>query len=111
MSAVFGGLLLVVLDRLFQLVRMTRLRRYPLLVAFGVNPMVAFYASNGMAEIVYLFFLVAAVYAFLRWYLTRAPGALIVASVCFALGILSRYEVFIWAAVLTVTIAHVIRAA
>lgn len=105
MSAVFGGLLLVVLDRLFQLVRMTRLRRYPLLVAFGVNPMVAFYASNGMAEIVYLFFLVAAVYAFLRWYLTRAPGALIVASVCFALGILSRYEVFIWAAVLTVTIA------
>ncbi len=100
MSAVFGGLLLVVLDRLFQLARMTRLRRYPLIVAFGVNPMVAFYAANGMAEIVYLFFLVAGVYSFLRWYLTRKPGALIVASVCFAVGILSRYEVFIWAAVL-----------
>ena len=100
MSAVFGGLLLVVLDRLFQLARMTRLRRYPLIVAFGVNPMVAFYAANGMAEIVYLFFLVAGVYSFLRWYLTRTPGALIMASVCFAVGILSRYEVFIWAAVL-----------
>ena len=100
------GLLLVVLDRLFQVVAHdpvgggTRCSQRSASTRWS-----AFYAANGMAEIVYLFFLVAGVYQFMRWYLTRAPGALIAASVCFALGVLSRYEVFIWAAVLTVTVA------
>jgi hypothetical protein len=106
-SAVFGALLLVMLNRLFELVRMPAWQRYPLLLAFGVNPMIAFYAGNGMAEIVYLFLLVGAIYSFMRWYLTRAAGNLIFAAVFFALGILSRYEVFTWAVLLTVSLTLV----
>jgi hypothetical protein len=106
-SAVFGALLLVMLNRLFTLMRMPVWQRYPLLAAFGANPMIAFYASNGMAEILYLFLLVGAVHAFQRWYLTRAPGALIFSAVFFTLGILSRYEVFTWAVLLAGSIALV----
>ena len=51
-SAVFGGLLLVVIERLLGLTGLSRPRRYALVAAFGANPMIAFYASNGMAEIV-----------------------------------------------------------
>jgi hypothetical protein len=104
-SAVFGALLLVMLNRLFTLVRMPAWQRYPIVLVFGVNPMIAFYAGNGMAEIVYLFLLVGAIYSFMRWYLTRTAGNLIFAAVFFALGILSRYEVFTWAVVLTVSLA------
>ena len=104
-SAIFGALLLVMVNRVLALARMPRWQRYPLVAAFGANPMIAFYAANGMAEVLYLFFLIGAIYAFMRWYLTRAPGALIAAAVFFSLGILSRYEVFGWAVALTGSIA------
>lgn len=104
-SAIFGALLLVMVNRILTLATMPRWQRYPIVIAFGANPMIAFYASNGMAEVLYLFLLLGATYAFMRWYLTRAPGALIAAAVFFSLGILSRYEVFGWAVVLTGSIA------
>ena len=106
-SAVAGGLLLVVLNRVLTLVGMLPWQRYCLLAAFGANPMIAFYAANGMAEALYLLFLLGAVYGFMRWYLTRAPGALITIALFFSLGILTRYEVFGWAVVLTASIAFV----
>lgn len=114
-SAVFAAALLCVLNRLFQLAEMPRLQRYLLLLALAVNPMILFYATNGMSEIVYLYFLVAGVYFFFKWYLDRIPSSLILASVFLTAGILSRYEVIIWAIVLTaaITIAlirqHVLR--
>ncbi|HSO01650.1 MAG TPA: hypothetical protein VLS46_03930, partial [Gaiellaceae bacterium] len=100
-SAVFAAGLLCVLNRIFQLAGMPRLHRFPLLVAFGVNPMILFYATNGMSEIVYLYFLVAGVFFFFKWYLDRIPSSLILAAVCFSAGILSRYEVITWAVLLT----------
>ncbi len=103
-SAVFAGALLALVNDLLRLVGMRRLLRYPLLVGFAVNPMIAFYATNGMAEIVYLFFLAASLSFFVRWFLERQPGALIFAGISFAAGILSRYEVVTWAVVLTVVI-------
>jgi hypothetical protein len=106
-SALFGGALLVMLNRLFVLCGMKRWQRYPLIVAFGINPMIAFYASNGMSEIVYLFLLVGGIDSFLRWYLTRSPGALIFAAMFFAFGILSRYEVFTWALVLPLSLVMI----
>jgi hypothetical protein len=100
-SAVFGAALLCVLNRIFQLAEMSRLQRALLLLAFAVNPLILFYATNGMSEIVYLYFLVAGVYFFFKWYLERVPSSLILAAVCFSAGILSRYEVITWALVLT----------
>lgn len=100
-SAVFAAALICVLNRLFQLAEMPRPQRYLLLLAFAVNPMILFYATNGMSEIVYLYFLVAGVYFFFKWYLNRVAASLILAAACFSAGILSRYEVITWAILLT----------
>jgi len=104
-SAAFGALLLVLLNRILALAAMAPWPRYALVAAFGLNPMILFYATNGMAEIVYLALLVAAVYFVLQWYLTRTTGALVLAAVSSSLGILARYEVLAWVAVLTVVLA------
>lgn len=106
-SGLFGALLIVVCERMFRLVRMERPKRYALVAAFGVNPMIAFYSSNGMAEALYLCLLMCAIYSYVRWYLTRTTGSLILAAVCFALGILTRYEVIGWAVLLTASITLV----
>lgn len=96
-AAAFGAGLILTLDRVFRLVGMRRSLRLPLLAAFGLDPMILFYASNGMSEIVYLFFLSLGVYFFLRWYLDRAPSVLILSALFLALATLSRYEVISWA--------------
>jgi len=103
-TAFFAGLLMVLLDRTLALARLGWKGRLPLLVAFGVNPMIVFYAVNGMSEIVYLTFLVAGVYFFLRWFLSRESRFIVVTAVAFAFGVLSRYEVLSWAALLTVAL-------
>ena len=103
-SAAFGALLLVLLNRILTLAEIRRSARVALLAAFGLNPMILFYATNGMAEIVYLALLVAAVYFVLQWYLTRTTSALVLAAAASSLGILARYEVAAWVAVLTVVI-------
>ena len=104
-SAVFGGVLLVYLDRTLAVLRLGRPYRLTLVALFGLNPMIVFYATNGMGEIVYLAFLTGGLYYFLRWYLERRPTLLILTGSFFAIGILTRYEVFTWALVLSVVVA------
>ncbi|HEY8705092.1 MAG TPA: hypothetical protein VIL98_10075 [Gaiellaceae bacterium] len=99
-TSFFAGLLLALIDRVLALAQMSWKLRLPLVVAFGANPMIAFYAVNGMSEIVYLTFLVAGVYSFLRWFLVREARFLVLTAVAFAFGVLSRYEVISWAVVL-----------
>lgn len=103
-SAWFAGLMLVYLDRTLALLGLGRPYRLTLVGLFAVNPMIAFYASNGMGEMVYLAFLVGGLYYFLRWYIERRPTLLILTGTFFAIGILSRYELFTWAFVLTVVV-------
>ena len=98
MSAAFAAGVVVVLDRILTLARMRPAFRYPLLAAFGLNPMILFYATNGMGEMVSLFFLTVAVYALLSWYLNRQTRHLVVLSLALTLGFLSRYEVILWVA-------------
>ncbi len=107
-SALFAAGTLVLMNRLFELVRMQRWMRWPLVAAYGLNPMIVFYAGNGMSEAVYMFFLVAAAYWLLRWYLIRQPRPLLLAAIAFAFGILSRYEVLTWALVATVALVLIL---
>ena len=104
-SAVFGAVLLVYLDRTLAVLGLGRPYRLTLVGLFAVNPMIVFYATNGMAEIVYLAFLTAGLYYFLGWYLERRPTLLILTGSFFAIGILTRYEVFTWAFVLAIVVA------
>ncbi|MDX6574010.1 MAG: hypothetical protein QOC86_3166, partial [Gaiellales bacterium] len=70
-SAFFGAATISVLDRMLTGAGMRRGLRYPLLIAFGLNPMLLFYATNGMSEIVSLFLLTLALQALISWYRTR----------------------------------------
>lgn len=103
-TAFFAAALLVLHNRLFRYVGMPRLLRYAILLAFAANPMFVFYAINGMGEMVYLFFLAAAVFFFFKWFLVRQPRFLILTSLCFCIGVLSRWELLAWAALMVVVI-------
>lgn len=107
-SAIFGAGLLVILNRTLSTFAMRPLLRYPLVLLFGANPMIVFYATNGMGESVYLFFLTAAIYSLLRWYRNRQAHLLAIAGVAMALGILSRYEVAAFALVVAIGVLLII---
>lgn len=96
-SAVFGGLLLAVLNNTLGRMDAPRKWRWSIVALFGLNPIVAFYASNGMAEVVYLMFLVLALNFFIRWYKDGGSHNLGISGVALAMGTLSRYEVGIYA--------------
>lgn len=95
-SAAFGAGLLVVLDRSLAAADLERALRWAVVAAFGLNPLILFYAANGMAEIVYVFFLTLGVSLVVRWSLQPRWQALPVAGFAFGLGTLTRYEVAVW---------------
>ena len=107
MSAVFMAGLMVVLNRALGVTEMAWYARYPLLVLFGLNPMIVYYGANGMAEAVYLFFLTAAVYFLIRWHLTRRTHLLAFVGLAMSLAMLSRYEILPFALVIAAAIGAI----
>jgi len=104
MSATFMGAMIAVLNRALARTGMRWFARYPLLVAFGFNPMILYYGANGMAEAVYLFFLVLGIYFLVRWDQSDQPHLLAFVGVAMALATLSRYEVLPFAIVIAVAV-------
>ncbi len=96
-SAVFAAGLIAVLERTLALLGMSLRLRLALLPLVALNPMIVFYSVNGMGEILSIFLLTAATYALLRWYLRPNVGAFVLMSMAFTLGVLSRYELGLWA--------------
>ena len=95
-SAFYAALLVVSLERILARLNVSVGVRVALVGLFAVNPMTVFYATNGMAEIVYLSFLVLAIDAFLRWCMDDEPRHLIFSGLLFAVGVMTRYEVVFW---------------
>ena len=95
-TAIFGGLLLVVVDRALTLAQVRRVPRLALVAAFGLNPMIVFYSVNGMAELPYLFVLALGLYLLVRWERRPHWADVPLLGVVFAVGVLSRYEVGFW---------------
>jgi hypothetical protein len=106
-SALFMAATMVVLNRALEVGELRWFARWPLLVLFGLNPMIVYYGANGMAEAVYLFFLTAGVYFFLRWSMTRRTHLLAFVGLALAFGILSRYELVPFGLVIAAAIAAV----
>ena len=104
-SAVFAGATLAILNRIFAVVEMSAALRYVLLIVFALNPMFAFYATNGQSEAVYLCFLAFSLYSFLAWFVERQPRYLIGAGMAFSIAMLTRYEFIIWALFVAALIA------
>ena len=45
--------------------------RWLIAAAFTCNPMIWIYSANGMSEMVFIFFLLLAIYCYYRWYETE----------------------------------------
>ena len=66
-SAFFGALLVISIEKALARLGCGLALRLALVALFALNPMTIFYATNGMAEIVYLTFLVLAIDSFMAW--------------------------------------------
>jgi len=108
MSATFMAATMVVINLGFRAAQMRWFLRWPLLVAFALNPMIVYYGANGMAEAVYLFFLSFAVYFLIRWRQTHHNHLLAFVGFGIAFAMLSRYEIVPFAALLAAGITLVI---
>ncbi|CAM3425079.1 ABC transporter [Tsukamurella hominis] len=91
-SALFAAGTVVQLDGIARDRGVRALVRVPVVVVFAVNPMIVFYAANGMSEAPYLFFLVWAVRRLIRWADDDDVHELIVAGIALALAYLTRYD-------------------
>jgi hypothetical protein len=104
-SSIFGGSMVVAMNRLLARCSMPGPQRWLMLALFALNPLVIFYAGNGMSEVVYLALLTCALYCFMSWFLTAQPRFLVVAALVFSLLVLLRYSFGIWAIVIAVMMA------
>ncbi len=104
-SAVFAAGTIVVLDRTLARCAIPTGPRLPLLALFAFNPFWLFYAGNGMSEVVFCFFLAAALYSFISWYATTEPRYLVGAGFALATLVLVRYGFLVWGFLLAVLIA------
>ncbi len=91
-SVLFGVGSLVVLDLILRLLEVGRWRRSALLLIYGLHPVVVFYALNGMSEIPFFFFILAATHQYLRWARGSGAGGLLLFSLFSATTFLVRYE-------------------
>ncbi len=107
-TALFAGGTAVVFDILFAragLGRAVRLVAIALLMVF--NPFMLFHGSNGMSEMLFIFFVTLGTYAFLRWTDTDQLGWLMLGGIASALMVLVRYDAWFYAAAFAGAVALV----
>jgi hypothetical protein len=91
-SALFMAGTVVQLHRYTRDLGVSRAPALVLAVLFAINPVIAYYGTNGMSEAAYLFSLVLTARYLGRWLVQRDTGSLAVAGVGLALAYLTRYE-------------------
>jgi hypothetical protein len=98
-SGLFAALLMTILYRTTVYMGMRWYQRIPIIALFGLNPMILFYAVNGMSETSYLALLSAATLFFVRWYRTNEPHLLALTATTLTIAFLDRYELFAFAVI------------
>ena len=84
-----------------------RAPRLALTLVFGINPMVLYYAGNGMSDMLYTFLLVLTTRYFLRWIHIGGLRPLVYAGSALGLAYLNRYEALGAAGMATVVVLGV----
>ncbi len=74
--------------------------RLGIAVAFGLNPLIVFYAINGMSEGPFMALLTIGVVLFVRWHRAGQAHLLPLAAVAMTLAALCRYELMLFALLL-----------
>jgi hypothetical protein len=102
-SAICMALTIPVLGRLCTRLGLSRVMRFAICASFAINPVVIYYAANGMSEACSFLFISIAMLGFLNFIRTRATADLIVLSAGLSGAVLTRLE----APLLTVVLAGI----
>ena len=97
-TALFAGLTAVVVNLILVRGGLPRAFRMIALILFFLNPLIAFYAVNGMSEMPFVYFLAQATYCYLRWADTRHWPWIVYAALSSAAMALVRYDTLFFAA-------------
>lgn len=92
MSCLFFALACYQLFRFFEDLQLNTGARWGLWLCFAANPLVFFYAVNGMSEILFLCILIIATRFLVDWLRTDRTGSLVIAGVGLAVAYLARNE-------------------
>ncbi|GAB2873297.1 hypothetical protein [Nocardioides pacificus] len=95
-SAVFAGLIAVVLNTMMRRAEIAGPLRVAVLVALALNPMFAFYGSNGAHALLWLAPVVVAFGALLAWYVTADIRFVMIAGLAFSAAALTGYSSLLW---------------
>jgi hypothetical protein len=99
-SAVCMALTIPVLARLCNRLALSRRMRFCICAAFALNPLIIYYASNGMSEACSILFIAIAMLGFLTFIRTRSTPDLIILTVGLCGAVLTRLEAPLLVAVL-----------
>ena len=87
---------LVFVDRTLALGSVERGPRLLLVALVGLNPMFAYYATNGSGDAAALLFAAIGLFCLIRWGSRDSPRYLVGAGLAFAIGALTSYELIFW---------------
>ena len=91
-TAIFGGGTLAVLGRICQDLGLSRLTGFATTLVYGINPIVIYYAANGMSEGAEFFFLAVALWGLLRFLKDDRNSSAVIAATGLAGLTMSKYE-------------------
>lgn len=91
-SALFMAGSVAVLLGLLSDIGVGRAWRWVLVALFALHPMILLYGANGLSEAPFLFFVLAAARALLRWERRNLGADLVIAGLALGLAYMTRYE-------------------
>ena len=91
---------------LLRRVQMPNVLRWLFVLVFIFNPVIAFYSSNGMSEMVLILCVLFVSYFYLRWHETRGNWVYLTGcSIAASFAFLARYDAAFFVAILTFAVA------
>jgi len=103
-SAAFGGVAVYYLLRILRRLGLPQGLRWAIAALFALNPAVAFYATNGMSDLMMEATMLGAVDGLWGYLEEGNFPSLLVSGIWVAVGFLTRYEVAFWAVVVAVAL-------
>ena len=105
-TALCGAGAAMVLMLLLRRVQMPNVLRWLFVLVFIFNPVIAFYSSNGMSEMVLILCVLFVSYFYLRWHETRGNWVYLTGcSIAASFAFLARYDAAFFVAILTFAVA------
>ncbi|WP_354699843.1 hypothetical protein DSM112329_00101 [Paraconexibacter sp. AEG42_29] len=103
-SGFWMALMFVTFLSLMRFLGLSALQRWVIILLVALNPMMLFYAINGMSEAPFMALTAIGVSYFVRWHMTREPHHLSICAMGLTMAALCRYELLVFALIVAVAI-------